>query len=101
MALAAVVHRHALRVIHDAHYGSPININININITANPQDRLEQYAPEVAEAPAAVAKQQKIPFFASCSQPTRPPSSLRSWRACTFRMNIHRIRPCSPLPVKE
>jgi len=48
VALVAVVHRLALRVIHDAHYGSPINI------TANPQDRLELYAPDVAEAPAAV-----------------------------------------------
>ena len=48
VALVAVVHRFAMRVIHDAHYGSPINI------TANPQDRLEQYAPDLAEAPAAV-----------------------------------------------
>ena len=52
VALVAVVHRLALRVIHDAHYGSPINI------TANPQDRLEQYAPDVAEAPAAVGMRQ-------------------------------------------
>ncbi len=52
MALVAVVHRLALRVIHDAHYGSPINI------TANPQDRLEQYAPDVAEAPAAAGMRQ-------------------------------------------
>jgi len=48
MALVALVHRLVLRVIHDAHYGSPINI------TANPQDRLEQFAPDVAEGPAAV-----------------------------------------------
>lgn len=52
VALVAVVHRLALRVVHDAHYGSPINI------TANPQDRLEQYAPDVAEAPAAVGMRQ-------------------------------------------
>ncbi|GKT00491.1 hypothetical protein AVKW3434_13900 [Acidovorax sp. SUPP3434] len=52
VALVAVVHRLALRVIHDAHYGLPINI------TANPQDRLEQYAPDVAEAPAAVGMRQ-------------------------------------------
>jgi ParB family transcriptional regulator, chromosome partitioning protein len=52
VALVAVVHRLALRVIHDAHYGSPLNI------TANPQDRLEQYAPDVAEAPAAVGMRQ-------------------------------------------
>lgn len=52
VALAAVVHRLALCVIHDARYGSPVNI------TANPQDRLEQYAPDVAEAPAAVGMRQ-------------------------------------------
>jgi ParB family transcriptional regulator, chromosome partitioning protein len=52
VALVAVVHRLALRVIHGAHYGSPINI------TANPQDRLEQYAPDVAEAAAAVGMRQ-------------------------------------------
>jgi ParB family transcriptional regulator, chromosome partitioning protein len=52
VALVAVVHRLALRVIHNAHYGSPINI------TVNPQDRLEQYAPDVAEAPAAVDMRQ-------------------------------------------
>jgi ParB family chromosome partitioning protein len=48
VALVAVVHRLTLRVIHDAHYGSPLNI------TANPQDRLEHYAPDMTEAPAAV-----------------------------------------------
>jgi ParB family chromosome partitioning protein len=52
VALVAVVHRLALRVIHDVHYGS------HINITANPQDRLEQYAPDVAEAPAAAGMRQ-------------------------------------------
>jgi ParB family chromosome partitioning protein len=52
VALVAVVHRLVLRVIHDAHFGSPINI------TANPQDRLEQFAPDVAEAPAAVGMRQ-------------------------------------------
>ncbi|MDP1953260.1 MAG: ParB/RepB/Spo0J family partition protein [Polaromonas sp.] len=52
VALIAVVHRLALRVIHDAHYGSPINI------IANPQDRLEQYAPDLAEAPAAAGMRQ-------------------------------------------
>jgi len=48
VALVAVVHRLALHVIHQEHFGSPLNI------TANPQDRLEQYAPDVAEASAAV-----------------------------------------------
>ncbi|MEO9230006.1 MAG: ParB N-terminal domain-containing protein [Devosia sp.] len=52
VALVAVVHRLALRIIHDEHYGSPLNI------TANPQDRLEQYAPDVAEASAAVSMRQ-------------------------------------------
>jgi len=52
VALVAVVHRLALHVIHDAHYGPPINI------TANPQDRLDQYAPDVADAPAAVGMRQ-------------------------------------------
>jgi ParB family transcriptional regulator, chromosome partitioning protein len=52
VALVAVVHGLALRVIHGEHYGSPLNI------TANPQDRLEQYAPDVAEAPAAVGMRQ-------------------------------------------
>lgn len=52
VALVAVVHRLALRVVHDAHYGSPTNIS------ANRQDRMEQYAPDVAEAPAAVGMRQ-------------------------------------------
>ncbi|MDB5875363.1 MAG: chromosome partitioning protein ParB [Ramlibacter sp.] len=52
VALVAVVHGLALRVIHGEHHGSPISI------TANPQDRLEQYAPDVAEAPAAVGMRQ-------------------------------------------
>ncbi len=52
VALVAVVHRLTLHVIHGTHYGSPIDI------TAKPQDRLEQYAPDVAEAPAAVGMRQ-------------------------------------------
>lgn len=52
VALVAVVHGLALRVIHDTHYGSPINV------TANPQDQLEQFAPDVAEAPASVGMRQ-------------------------------------------
>ncbi len=52
VALVAVVHGLALRVIHGEHYGS------SISITANPQDRLEPYAPDVAEAPAAVGMRQ-------------------------------------------
>jgi ParB family chromosome partitioning protein len=41
-----------LSVIHDAHYG------LHLNITANPQDRLEQHAPDVTEALAAVGMRQ-------------------------------------------
>ena len=52
VALVAVVHRLALRVIVDGYQGSPVNIS------ANPQDRLEQYAPDVAEAPAATDMRQ-------------------------------------------
>jgi ParB family chromosome partitioning protein len=52
VALVAVVHRLALHVVHQEHSGSPLNI------TANPQDRLEQYAPDVAEAPAAAGMRQ-------------------------------------------
>lgn len=52
VALVAVVHRLALHVIHQARYGS------SISITATPQDRLEQYAPDVAEAAAAVGMRQ-------------------------------------------
>jgi ParB family chromosome partitioning protein len=47
VALVAVVHRLAMRIVLDGYHGSPLNI------TANPQDRLEQHAPDVAEAPAA------------------------------------------------
>ena len=52
VALVAIVHRLAQRVILDGYYGSPVNI------TANPQDRLEQHAPDVAEAPAATGMRQ-------------------------------------------
>ncbi|MES2251641.1 MAG: ParB/RepB/Spo0J family partition protein [Pseudomonadota bacterium] len=48
VALVAVVHRLAQRIVLDGHHGSPLNIS------ADPQDRLEQHAPDVAEAPAAV-----------------------------------------------
>lgn len=48
VALVAVVHRLAQRVVLDDYRGSPLSI------TASPQDRLEQHAPDVAEAPAAV-----------------------------------------------
>ncbi|SEJ49981.1 MULTISPECIES: ParB/RepB/Spo0J family partition protein [unclassified Variovorax] len=48
VALVAVVHRLAQRIVLDGYHGSPLNIS------ADPQDRLEQHAPDVAEAPAAV-----------------------------------------------
>lgn len=47
VALVAVVHQLAHRVILDGYGGTPLNI------TAFPQDRLTQYAPDVDEAPAA------------------------------------------------
>ena len=47
IALAALVHQLVQRVILGGYGASPINIS------ATPQDRLEQHAPEVAEAPAA------------------------------------------------
>lgn len=47
VALVAVVHQLAHRVILDGYGGTPVNI------TAFPQDRLAQYAPDVDEAPAA------------------------------------------------
>lgn len=52
VALVAVVHSLALRVVVGGYHGSPVNI------TAHPQDRLEQYAPDVAEAPAAAGMRQ-------------------------------------------
>lgn len=52
VALVAIVHGLALQVVHQAHFGSPVKI------TANPQDRLEQYASDVSEAPAAVGMRQ-------------------------------------------
>jgi ParB family transcriptional regulator, chromosome partitioning protein len=52
IALVAVVHRLAQRVILDGYHGSPVNI------TVNPQDRLEQHAPDVAEAAAATGMRQ-------------------------------------------
>ncbi|MBI5277788.1 MAG: hypothetical protein HY854_15155 [Burkholderiales bacterium] len=50
VALVAVVHRLALRVVCKA-YGLG---EMPINIEASPQDGLEAHAPDVAEAPAAV-----------------------------------------------
>ena len=50
VALVAVVHRLALRVILDA-YGST---DSPINISASPQHGLALHAPDIAEAPAAV-----------------------------------------------
>jgi ParB family chromosome partitioning protein len=47
VALVAVVHQLAHRVILDGYGGTPLNI------TAFAQDRLTQYAPDVDEAPAA------------------------------------------------
>jgi ParB family transcriptional regulator, chromosome partitioning protein len=52
VALVAIVHGLALQVVHQAHFGSPVKI------TANPQDRLEQYASDVSEASAAVGMRQ-------------------------------------------
>jgi ParB family chromosome partitioning protein len=52
VALVAVVHRLALTVIHDHHFGA------SIDITANPHHRLEHLAPDVAEAPAAAGMRQ-------------------------------------------
>ncbi len=48
VALVAVVHRLAQRIVLDGYHGSPLNIS------ADPQDRLEQHAPDVAEAAATV-----------------------------------------------
>lgn len=48
VALVAVVHQLAHRVILDGYGGSPINIS------ASPQDRLTHHAPDVDEAPASV-----------------------------------------------
>lgn len=48
VALVAVVHQLAHRVILDGYGSTPLNI------TAFPQDRLTQYAPDVDDAPAAV-----------------------------------------------
>lgn len=48
VALVAVVHQLAHRVILDGYGGTPLNI------TAFPQDRLTHHAPDVDEAPAAV-----------------------------------------------
>jgi len=50
IALVAVVHRLALRVVVDAHRleGSPVNIS------ASPQDGLGLHAPDIAESPAAI-----------------------------------------------
>jgi len=52
VALVAVVHRLAQRVVLEGYHGSPLNIS------ADPQDRLEQHAPDVAEAPAATGMRQ-------------------------------------------
>lgn len=48
IALVAVVHQLAYRIILEGYGGTPINI------TASAQDRLAQYAPDVDDAPAAV-----------------------------------------------
>jgi ParB family transcriptional regulator, chromosome partitioning protein len=50
IALVAVVHRLALRVVVDAHRleGSPVNIS------ASPQDGLGLHAPDIAESPAVI-----------------------------------------------
>ncbi len=50
VALVAVVHRLALRVVING-YGSGDSV---ININASPQDGLDAYAPDVAQSPAAV-----------------------------------------------
>lgn len=50
VALVAVVHRLALRVVVNG-YGSGDSV---INISASPQDGLDAYAPDVAQSPAAV-----------------------------------------------
>jgi ParB family chromosome partitioning protein len=47
IALVALVHQLAQRVILGGYGASPVNIS------ATPQDRLEQHAPDVAEAPAS------------------------------------------------
>jgi ParB family chromosome partitioning protein len=47
IALVALVHQLAQRVILGGYGASPVNIS------ATPQDRLEQHVPDVAEAPAA------------------------------------------------
>ncbi len=47
IALVALVHQLAQRVILGGYGASPVNIS------ATPQDRLEQHAPDVAQAPAA------------------------------------------------
>jgi ParB family chromosome partitioning protein len=52
VALVAVVHRLAQRIVLEGYHGSPLNIS------ADPQDRLEQHAPDVAEAPAATGMRQ-------------------------------------------
>ncbi|KAF1043296.1 ParB/RepB/Spo0J family partition protein [Xylophilus sp.] len=52
VALVAVVHRLAQRIVLDGYHGSPLNIS------ADSQDRLEQHAPDVAEAPAATGMRQ-------------------------------------------
>ncbi len=48
IALVALVHQLAQRVILGGYGASPVNIS------ATPQDRLEQHAPDVAQAPAAL-----------------------------------------------
>lgn len=52
VALVAVVHQLAQRIVLDGYHGSPLGI------TAEPQDRLDQHAPDVAESPAAVGMRQ-------------------------------------------
>ena len=65
VALVAVVHRLALRILFDEYgaCGSPIGIG------ASPQDRLAQHAPDVEEAPAAVGlRQVRVAWGARLSQ---------------------------------
>jgi len=59
VALVAVVHQLAHRVILDGYGSTPLNI------TAFPQDRLTHYAPDVDEAPATVGMREVREAWAS------------------------------------
>lgn len=52
VALVALVHRLAQRIVLEGYHGSPLHIS------ADAQDRLEQHAPDVAEGPAATGMRQ-------------------------------------------